>query len=198
MLWVGLTGGIGTGKSTASDILRSLNYSVLDADKVATKSLQKGTPGYNSVLDDFGDSILDLKGNIDRLKLGKIVFNDSKRLYHLEQIVHPLVQSYIADKKSELIAEGVALSFYDVPLLYEKKMQENFDSVILISSTQELQVSRTQKRSGISEKDILARIKNQLPLCEKEKLADFIINNNGSLVELEEKVKLVVQQLIKS
>lgn len=195
MLWVGLTGSLGTGKSTVSSILRQMGYAVVDADSIAHQALGRGEKAYDRVVQYFGPEILNSDQSIDRKKLAQKVFSDSENLKLLESIVHPEVKARVNFEKQRFIQAHLKLAFYDVPLLFEKKMQSDFDKVVVVSCTPELQYKRLRERNQWSEQEISSRLQAQLPLAEKELTAHFVICNNDSLETLQKEVRKMVQFL---
>lgn len=196
MKWFGLTGGIGTGKSTVAGILQKSGVPVVDADVVSRQVTQVGAPGYQKVLSHFGNSILEANGEIDRRRLGQIVFQDKQKLLALESILHPLIQDQVRNERLKLVAHGEPFAIYDVPLLFEKNQQANFDGVIVVSSTEENQIRRVQQRNPrLSLSEIKDRINSQLPISEKTKKANFCLENDGSLEELELHTKELIEKL---
>lgn len=193
MKWIGLTGGIASGKSTVSAILKKLSYVVVDADEIAREVVEFGSPGLRSVVREFGEDILDSAGELDRRKLGQRVFGRPQELQKLESILHPLVRARVADIKKQLTATGVQLAFYDVPLLFEKKMEADFSAVVVVSTTPELQASRLRSRNQFSDDEIQARIDSQIALQMKIQKAHFVIHNNQGLVELEREVERMLE-----
>ncbi len=185
MKWVGLTGGIASGKSTVAKILSQAGVAVLDADEAAYFVSKKDSPGLAQIVQKFGPEILNSQGELDRKALAAQVFSDKKKLLELESILHPLIRVEIQKRKKDLQDSGTALAFYDVPLLFEKKMEKDFDEILLVTSTRDLQISRMQARNGLSLEEAEARLANQIPLVEKEKHATKIIRNNGSFSDLE-------------
>ncbi len=192
MKWIGLTGGIATGKSAVADIFRSKGVSVIDADPIAHQALVASSPVFASIVQTFGQDVIAANGNIDRLKLGAKIFANSDLRLKLDAIVHPFVRSQVALIKQKLMDEGCALAIYDVPLLFEKNMQKNFDKIIVVTCDPNLQKQRLMKRNSLSEQDALLRIAAQLPMSEKVRQADFVIENNGTLEELAQKVGKVL------
>ena len=184
MKWVGLTGGIASGKSTVAEILRNLGYVVIDADIQSRLASQPGTPGFKEIVQTFGEEILSSGGEIDRRKLGMIVFSDKKKRDQLESILHPRIQDSVRKEKARLSKEGIHLAFYDIPLLFEKNLEKQFDLTVLVLATPGKQVERMRTRNSLTEDEIRLRLNSQLPMFEKEKRADVIISNNGSLEEL--------------
>ncbi|MCB0355742.1 MAG: dephospho-CoA kinase [Bdellovibrionales bacterium] len=194
MLWIGLTGGIGTGKSTVSNLLRELGYPVIDADTLAHKSLEKDSECYKQVVKIFGSNILDAQNNIDRKKLGKIVFSNKRDLTKLENIIHPYVQKMAEEMRRQYEASGHKVAFYDVPLLFEKELQHKFDKTLLVYAPIELQRERIHLRDKLDKEEVEKRIASQISIEEKKELADVVIDNSQSLadlkVELNNKLKL--------
>lgn len=184
MKWVGLTGGLASGKSAAHQELEMKGYSVVDADLLARLVVRPGSVGWQRVVETFGQKIVKSSQEIDRQRLAEIVFNDSQKLSHLESLLHPLIAQESERQRRELEEKGVAIAFYVVPLLFEKKMQDSFDHTVLISCRPEIQLTRLMKRDCLSELQARQRLSCQLELLEKEKLADVVIQNNGSIEEL--------------
>lgn len=196
MKWFGLTGGIATGKSTVTKMLREQGYSVIDADELAKKAVSKHSPGLRSIVEKFGESVLTVDGELDRKKLGQIVFADKNKLLQLENMVHPFVQAEVIKQKEMLIGQGYTLAFYDVPLLFEKELFSDFDGIFLICSSEELQKQRMNSRDRLSSEEINKRLSAQMSIYEKEKIAKndkskniFIIRNDGDLEQLRQELK---------
>lgn len=188
MLWVGLTGGLGSGKSTVAKILRENGYTVVDADEMARLALRPNSTGWTKVVNHFGAELLKNDGELDRVQLAKIVFHNKQALRELENIVHPLVGALSEEQRAQAEARGETMAFYDVPLLFEKNMQDRFAFVVVVNSPLEMQIERAMKRDSLSREQALARLKNQLPLEEKVKRADFVIENTGSIEDLKKHV----------
>ncbi|AAM24131.1 MAG: Dephospho-CoA kinase [Caldanaerobacter subterraneus] len=190
---VGLTGGIGSGKSTVSGILAKLGAKIIDADLVSREIMEKGKEAYNEIVDCFGKEILDKEGNIDRKKLGSIVFSDKEKLKRLNEITHPK----IIDKIKKMIEEEKdkdKVIVIDAALLIETGLYKLVDEVWLVVVDIDTQIKRVMERDGFSCEEALKRIKSQMPLEEKIKYADFIINNSKDLRKTEEQVRLLWQR----
>lgn len=198
MLWIGLTGGIGTGKSTVTRILRQQGIPVVDADELAREVVKSGTQAHQDVIVAFGATAVSADGQLNRKEIGRQVFSDKSKLATLEKIIHPKVRELCALRKSELAAQGFSLAFYDVPLLFEKKMEDMFDQIVVVTCDPSVQKDRLMKRDGFSEEEAIKRISAQLPLEHKVKAAHFTIENNGSISDLERKVSELVSKLKKS
>lgn len=191
MLWVGLTGCMGCGKSTVASILKAKGFPVLSADEVV-KSLYQEEEVADQIKKEFH---LDLGLSKEELikSLSKNVFKDKEKLYKLEAILHPLVRKRVEEIKEGLDAE---IAFYDVPLLFEKNMQGFFDRIICVGLNIKEQEKRIKMRNpDWSDREIQDRMSNQLDINLKEKKSDFYINNDGSLEDLEEKVEVVLNNL---
>lgn len=195
MKWIGLTGGIASGKSTVAKLIASRGYSVLDADEMARTVSKKGSSGLDLIVQQFGTSVLGFDGELDRKAMGNLVFSDKQKLLQLEAILHPLIKTEIQKQRKLLESQGVTIAFYDVPLLFEKKMEKDFDYIVLVSTSKNLQISRMQSRNGFSLEEAEARLLNQIPLLEKEVQATWVIHNQGNLQDLEAATDAVLQKI---
>ena len=188
MLWIGLTGGIGSGKSSAAGLIKTYGFPVLDADRLAHKTLEKGFPAYLKLIQDFGPDILLENGEIDRKKLASIVFQDKSALARLENIIHPEIQLMAQQFRSEMESNKISCCFYDVPLLYEKNLTKQFSYVVVVAASLATRIQRLKLRNNWSEKEKKNRISFQIPLEEKIAKADFVVQNEGSLDELKAEI----------
>jgi len=195
MLRVGLTGGIASGKSTVASLLRDYEYPVLDADSLARELLEPGQDAYNEVVREFGDAILNSGGAVDRPKLGAVVFSDARKRARLNQILHPRIQEVVA-KWFDALARpgGPDMAFEDAALILEAGAKKNFDRVVVCWCSPEQQLERLQQR-GLSVEDARLRIAAQMPIDEKRKLADEVIDCSGTMEETQRQVKLVLEKL---
>lgn len=174
---IGLTGGIASGKSTASAYIEEQGFKVLDADVYARKVTEKGSPGYHKIIEAFGTGILDGDGEINRSALGKIIFNDSGERQKLNDISHPEIRRMMNADRDKHVKENHV--FLDIPLLFENGLDEQCDMTITVYVTKENQMERLMARNGLSEADAAARIGSQMPLDEKRDLSDRVFDNNG-------------------
>ncbi|MGH3239698.1 MAG: dephospho-CoA kinase [Spirillospora sp.] len=195
MLKVGLTGGIGSGKSEVSARLRDRGAVVIDADKIAREVVEPGTPGLAAVVAEFGAGVLLPSGALDREKVGRIVFADADRLAALNAIVHPLV----GERTKELMdaAPAGAVVVYDVPLLVESGLAELYDEVVVVDAPEEVQLDRLVARRGMTEEDARARMASQASRAERRAVATRVIDNSGSLDGLEAQVDALWESLVR-
>ncbi|HMJ11087.1 MAG TPA: dephospho-CoA kinase [Polyangiaceae bacterium] len=191
----GLTGGIGSGKSRVARRFRERGLPVIDADQLARDVVVPGSSGLAEIVAEFGAGVLDTRGELDRAALAKIVFNDEAARRRLNAITHPRVRELTALRISEHASAGALLVCYEVPLLVESGMAEALRPVVVVSAPEALQVERVMARDGASESDARARIAAQMSLAEKVKVADFVIDNRGSLAELQAQADAVLDAI---
>jgi dephospho-CoA kinase len=177
MLWIGLTGGIGAGKSTVAERLRELGALVVDADRVAREVVEPGTPGLAAVTEAFGAAVIAIDGRLDRPALGRIVFADPDQLARLNAIVHPLV----AARTQELVAAAPAgaVVVHDVPLLVENDLAAGYRLVIVVDAPEAVRVERLVRTRGMAPDDARARIRAQATDEQRRAVADVLIDNSG-------------------
>lgn len=192
---LGLTGGIGTGKSTVSGILRGEGAFIVDADDISRHALDIGTECYQAVKETFGDLILREDGSVNRGRLAQIVFNDEAQLQCLNSIIHPYVRKQIYAETEKAAALDVDIVVWDIPLLFEGGYESDTNAVLVVTCPLKLRLARLYLRSGMKEDEALARMRAQMPEEERCRKADFVINNDGTLETLKEKVKLAIRQL---
>jgi len=186
MLLVGLTGGLGAGKSTVSRMLGERGAAVLDADAFARDAVAAGTPGFARVVARFGDGIVGPDGELDRAKLAAIVFNDERSLRDLEAIVHPEVRRMVEEGLSDNAGTDRVVVLVN-PLLIEMGTHRDCDVVVVVSTSAQTQLDRVVAR-GMDREDAEARMANQLPLAERATYADVLLDNDGDFVALERQV----------
>lgn len=185
---IGLTGGIASGKSTVSDYLKSKNIPIIDCDKESRKVLDKGENGYLKTVEAFGKEILTQNGEIDRKKLASIVFNDKEQIKKLNAIIHPEVIDITLKRIDKYRKNGEDTVIVDAPLLIEAGMNKICDEVWVVYTSPEVQLKRAMERDNATRAQVEERIKNQSSSDEKKKLADRLIQNDGTLKELYEKI----------
>jgi len=194
MLRIGLTGGIASGKSTVAALLRDREYPVLDADVLAHELLEPGQDSYHEVVREFGDGILTSEERVDRRKLGAIVFADAAKRERLNQIMHPRIQQ-IAAQWFEVLARpgGPDFAVEDAALILEARANRNFDRVVVCWCRRDQQIERLEAR-GLSLDDAERRIQSQMPLDEKRRLADDVVDCSGSIEDTEKQVEELVSR----
>lgn len=195
MKWIGLTGGIASGKSTVAKIIRDMGYPVVDADSLSRQVVLPQSRGWQLVIQNFGPEILLPDQSLNRSKLGEIVFNNLEKKELLEKLLHPLIQEEKQKEKSQLEGQGIELAFYDVPLLFEKNLAKDFDKTVLVYCSPELQIERLMHRGSLTREQALQRLQSQIPIDEKIKLSDYVIFNQSSIGELKTHVEAVVREL---
>ncbi|MFF8274672.1 dephospho-CoA kinase [Streptomyces lateritius] len=193
MLKVGLTGGIGAGKSEVSRLLVSYGAVLIDADKIAREVVEPGTPGLAAVVEAFGIDVLTGEGTLDRQKLGSIVFADADRLAALNAIVHPLVGARSAELESAAGPHDVVV--HDVPLLTENGLAPLYDLVVVVDASPETQLDRLVRLRGMTESEARARMAAQATRAQRRAVADFLIDNDGPLEALAPQVRKVWEEL---
>ncbi|WP_408895608.1 dephospho-CoA kinase [Nocardioides sp. R1-1] len=190
---VGLTGGIASGKSTVSSILRELGAVVIDADQIAREVVAKGTPGLAAVVEAFGAEMLTPDGELDRPRMGALVFADEARRKVLEGIVHPLVFERYAELEASAPTDAVVV--HDIPLLVESGRAAEFDAVIVVDAPEETQVERMVRDRGWTEDEARARIAAQATREQRRAVATYLIENTGTREDLRRKVTEVFAEL---
>ncbi|MBS4216877.1 dephospho-CoA kinase [Bacillus sp. FJAT-49711] len=182
---IGLTGGIASGKSTVSNMLKKRGFTILDADLASRVVVEPGQKAYGQIIEVFGKNILNEDKMINRAKLGSIIFNDDEKRKTLNSIVHPAVRECLNDWKIQALDKGKNTIIYDIPLLYESNLTYLVEKVIVVFVDPHIQLQRLLNRNGLTEEEAKARISSQLPIQEKVNLADAIINNNGTIENTE-------------
>ena len=195
MKWIGLTGGIATGKSTAIKLIEGLGFPVIDADLIARQVTEKNSLGLSRVVSYFGNAILKSDQSLDRKRLGAIIFNDADQRLILENILHPLIQAEVKKLKDQYTAMGKSVCFYDVPLLFEKNLVHLFDSVVMIWCDRPQQLNRLVMRSKLTLEEAESRINSQVPMCEKVRAAHHCVDNSTDLASLEIQINHLIKTL---
>ncbi|MEU1347116.1 dephospho-CoA kinase [Streptomyces sp. NPDC005795] len=193
MLKVGLTGGIGAGKSEVSRMLVGYGAVLIDADRIAREVVEPGTPGLDAVVGEFGAGVLTSEGTLDRPKLGSIVFADAERLAALNAIVHPLVGARSAELERAAGPDSVVV--HDVPLLTENGLAPLYDLVVVVDAAPETQLSRLVHLRGMTEQEARARMAAQATREQRRAVADLVIDNDGPIGALEPQVRAVWAEL---
>ena len=193
MVRIGLTGGIASGKSTVSQVLRELGAVVIDADALAREVVERGTPGLAAVVEEFGPGLLTPDGDLDRSAMGRLVFGDEDARRRLEGIIHPLVYQRITELEAEAPADAVVV--HDIPLLTENDRAGDFDAVIVVDVPEEVQVERMVRDRGWTVDDARSRIRAQATREQRRAVATHVIDNSGSLEQLRSRVEAVYDEL---
>ena len=195
MKLVGLTGGIASGKSTVAAVLRRLGASIVNADELSREVVQPGQDAWNAITKSFGSDILQEDMTLDRKKLRKIVFDNPEARKKLEAIIHPRVRALAEKRIGELAASGSSVIVYEVPLLFEAQIHLWLRPVILVACDIETQKKRLLERDHLTELEAQQHLDAQMSLAEKRKLADYVIENDTTLEELEQRVRAVLQKI---
>jgi dephospho-CoA kinase len=196
MLIVGLTGGVASGKTAVSQVLREEGAYIIDADQIARELVQPHKPARNELIRAFGKEILQEDGSIHRRKLADKVFTEPQQRKILNQILHPRIEEEIDRRIKEIgQKDPEAIVVIDAPLLVELGMHRKVDRLIVVTSTQMQQMERLKERDGRSPEEALKVFSSQMPVEEKAKLADFVIRNEGSLEETKKRAKEVFKEL---
>ena len=189
MFVIGLIGGIGSGKSSVSEILKSLGVDVIDADKVGHEAYTRDSEGWRKVISVFGQDIVGPDKQIDRKKLGSIVFSDPNEMDKLNKLMHPIIHDLVKEKIKNLSDQGVNVVILEAAILIEANWQDLTDEIWLAKANQEVVIERVQLRNNFTREEIIKRIQSQMSNDEREKHTDVVIDNDGTIEQLQEKVK---------
>ncbi|WBL14076.1 dephospho-CoA kinase [Sutcliffiella sp. NC1] len=192
---IGLTGGIASGKSTVANILKEKGIPVVDADIIAREVVEKGSETLNKLVETFSPAILHNDGSLDRAALGSIIFHNEDKRQLLNSIIHPNIRKRMKEKTAQYLQEGYSVVVMDIPLLFESKLTHLVDKTIVVYVDEEVQLKRLMERNILSKDEALARIHSQMPLKEKKNLANFVIDNNGSLDETTTQLQEILKQI---
>lgn len=195
MLKIGLTGSIGTGKSTVSKLLRERGIAVIDADLLAREIVKKGQECLNDLKNVFGNQILTLDGELDRKKLGQIVFSDDVKLELLNSITHPHIRRRMKDQMNELESKNNKVIVLDIPLLFEAQMEDLVDIVLVVFVKEEIQIKRIMERDNCTQEEAMRIIKAQISQQDKISKSDYTIDNSGTIEELKEKLNGFLEKI---
>ena len=195
MKWIGLTGGIASGKSTVGKILKDFGIPVIDADLLSREVMAIGGAAYEKVVRTFGEEMLTPHKTIDRAKLAKRIFSDNRQRQLLESIVHPKIHIETELRRKELKEQGIKIAVNEVPLLFENGLETQYDKVLVVYCSEEQQLQRLYLRERISPSEVLLRVHSQISIEKKKSLASFVIDNTGSLKDLEASVRRALRYL---
>ena len=185
---IGLTGSIGSGKSAVSDIIKKAGIPVIDADVISKEAVAKGSKGLEMIARQFGDGFIDRDGNLDRKKLAGLVFENEDARKKLNGIVHPLVIEEFLRQKKLYEEQGREMVVFDCPLLLEQNLERLVDTVVVVHTSEDVQIERIMKRDAMTREEAVARIRSQMKSSEKLEKADIAIDNSYSLEKLNETV----------
>jgi dephospho-CoA kinase len=177
---IGLTGGAGSGKSTVAAMFRELGAAIVDADEASHAVYERGTPGFREVVETFGNEYVREDSQIDRAKLGDLVFKNPEARKKLNAIVHPRVREWMAERTAEAVEGGAEVVIQDVPLLFENGLQGLFSSTVLVYADAATQLSRLTGERGFSAERARSMLASQMPIDNKRSLADYVIDNGGT------------------
>jgi len=194
MKLIGLTGGVGSGKSAVAEMMRELGADVVDADEATHAVYEPGSPGFDAVVREFGEGYVD-RGRIDRSRLGELVFRDDDARRRLNSIVHPLVRDWMAQRTAEAAERGADVVVQDVPLLFENGLERLFSTVVLVYVPEEVQIERLVSGRGVTPERARGMIAAQMPIENKRGLAHHVINNSGTREETLAQVKAIWKQV---
>lgn len=196
MLKVGLTGGIGSGKSAVSAALAGYGAVVVDADAIAREVVEPGTPGLSEIIAEFGEGVLTPDGRLDRSRLGELVFADEARLARLNAIVHPKVGERSGRLMEEAVASDAEVVVYDVPLLVENGLESLYDVVVVVDTPDEVRVERVSGDRGMPREQVRARMAAQADRETRLAAADFVVDNSGTREDLSDRVAELWRELL--
>lgn len=191
----GLTGGFATGKSTVVARLRERGVPVLEADVLAREVVLPGSEGLARVVEAFGADVLDAAGALDRKRLGRRVFSDPSERAKLERLTHPLIRALQKKRMTEFAVLGEPLACYEAPLLVEVGLASELRPLVVVGADETTQIERAKRRDGLDENAVRARLRAQVPLAEKRALADYVIDNTGSIERLRDDTDRVLDAI---
>lgn len=189
---IGLTGGISSGKSTVSRMLKDLGAVIIDADQIAREVVKPSSPTLQKIREQFGASILLPNGELDRQALGQVVFNDQEARLRLNAIIHPAIRAEMIRQKEEAMLQNQQLIVLDIPLLFESKLEHLVEKILVVYVPEEYQLARLMKRDRIDEQTAWSRIRSQIPIEEKKLKGQAYIDNSGSLEETKDQLKNIL------
>lgn len=194
---IGLTGGIACGKTTVADMLTERGAIVVDADRIARDVVEPGTPGLARLVEVFGAAVLTADGRLDRPRLGQLVFGDPDTRAQLEGILHPAIAAESMKRLGAALQSGPPLVVYDAALLVEAGRADQFRPLVVVTAPRALQIARLRARDGLDASQAEARLAAQMPIAEKAKHADHVLDNGGTLDDLTAQVDALWQTLVK-
>ncbi|MEO7861595.1 MAG: dephospho-CoA kinase [Nitrospirales bacterium] len=198
MILVGLTGGVATGKSTVAKMFKQCGAIVIDADKLAHEVVKPGKPAWREIVKTFGKTVLNADSTLNRRELGAVVFRNQTKRRQLERIIHPRVAREQAGLTRQAARKDPkAVVIYDVPLLFEVGIDKRVDIIIVVTADRETQIARLKKRNGLSRADAIQRIKSQMPLSKKIRLADIVVDGTLPQRQVMQSIRRIYFDLLK-
>lgn len=191
---IGLTGSIASGKSTVAKMLEDLQFPIVDADKVARVVVEPGTETLAEIAETFGPEVILENGQMDRQKVGSIIFHDPTKRKQLNDIIHPAIRKEMLRQRDKYVSDGHPHVIMDIPLLFESGLQSYVEKILVVSVNEKNQLARLMQRNGLSEEEARARISAQLPISVKEQGADAVIYNNQSLEETKAQLHYILNE----
>lgn len=191
-LIIGLTGSIGTGKSTIANHFKTLQIPVVDADLIARQVVEPGEDAYTVIVETFGEQILQEDETLDRKALGAIVFQDEAKRKQLNDIIHPAIRKEMLKQRDAYVQEEFPAVVLDIPLLYESKLTDYVEKIIVVSVDSDVQLKRIVERDNSTETEAQQRINSQIPVSKKAEMADATIDNNGTVSESHEQLERIL------
>ncbi|PTF69425.1 dephospho-CoA kinase [Staphylococcus chromogenes] len=185
---IGLTGGIATGKSTVAELLKAHGFKIVDADIASRKAVEKGSEGLKKVVAEFGEEALTEEGEMNREYIGQQIFYDDLKREKLNAIIHPIVREIMENEKKQYLAQGRDVVM-DIPLLFENGLEKTVDEVWLVYTSPSIQIDRLMERNQLSIEDAKARIYSQISIDKKSRMADVVIDNFGTKLELKQNLE---------
>jgi dephospho-CoA kinase len=193
-LVIGLTGSIASGKSTVSSMLKELHLPIIDADQIARDVVEPGEDTLKEIVSAFGEDILYPDGTLNRKKLGSIIFSNNEKRKMLNSIVHPAVRKRMLEQKETYLKDGESCVVMDIPLLFESKLTHMVDKILVVFVDEHVQLERLMERDNSTKEEASERIQSQIPVKEKVKQADAIIDNNGTKEESYKQLRDILEK----
>lgn len=193
MLKIGLTGGIASGKSTVAKMISNYHIPIVDADKIARQVVEPGEPVFCQIIETFGEDLILPDGNLNRKKLGDMIFNNKEKRETLNQMIHPKIGETMMRKVKQYEESHQKSVVLDIPLLFESKLTHLVDKILLVYVNDDLQTKRLMERNHLTLEEAKSRITSQLPLFQKKAMSDYIIDNSGSREETQKQVHDVLK-----
>ncbi|PID03979.1 MULTISPECIES: dephospho-CoA kinase [unclassified Sporosarcina] len=190
---IGLTGSIASGKSTVANMLREKGYPIVDADVIAREVVEPGSPLLDKIQRTFGKEVLREDGTLNREQLGAIIFGNQKKRQQLNELMHPAIRGRMVNQKEDYLTQGYQTVIMDIPLLFESRLQDYVEKIIVVSVTKQIQKQRLMARNEWTEAEADARIASQLDMDSKEQGADAVIYNNETLDETEKQLDAILE-----